>query len=135
MRVLAVPRSIARSLEKSPRMESRIIARRPALPPPESPWARPELLAETSAGGNANLSGAAGLQSRGSPASLHPPSGHAAFPPQVLPFDRRQDPVRRAGGSLRRLGGGGDRRRAGRCRGARPRREDHPPPTSTRHPP
>jgi hypothetical protein len=43
-------------------MESRIIARRPALLPPARPLAQAELLAETSARGNVNFSDTADLQ-------------------------------------------------------------------------
>src|ERR1051326_7038842 len=113
MRVFAVPRSIARSFEKSPRMESRIIARRPALLPPAPTGRRSKVLAERSARGNGNLSAAAGLQSRRRFVSLARRPGNAPLFAQVLQLVRHQDPLQRPRPPLRRVGGG---RGAGRAR-------------------
>src|SRR5262245_7883276 len=81
MRVFAVPRSIARSFEKIPRIESRIIARA-TLQPPFPHVGADSGVPESPPSDNEKPSAAGGLQSRGASASFS-----ASF--RMLPYLRK----------------------------------------------
>src|SRR5947208_6468179 len=119
---------MASSFEKSPRMEARSIVRRPALRIAGPSAGASKLLPETSARGNGNLSGGAGLQTRRASASFTPKTrANAPLSAQVLELHRRQNPLRPPGRPLHPVDGRRDRRGAppGRRRRVGPR--DQPP--------
>src|SRR5207249_2581814 len=94
-------------------MNLRSIARRPALLSPARPLAQAKLLPETSARGNVNLSGGAGLQTRRASASFAPKTrANAPLSAQVLELHRRQDPLRPPGRPLHPVDERQDRRGA-----------------------
>src|SRR5437867_6600605 len=104
---------MARSFEKSPRMESRSIVRRTALRIAGPSAGANKLLPETSARGNGNLSGGAGLQTRRASASFAMKTrANAPLSAQVLELHRHQGPLRRPGPPLHRVGVRSDRRGA-----------------------
>src|SRR2546429_4407341 len=127
---------MARSFEKSPRMESRSIVRRPALLSPARPLAQAKLLPETSARGNGNLSGGAGLQTRRTSASFAPKTrANAPLSAQVLELHRRQDTLRPPGRPLHPVDGRRDRRGGPAPPPPPSRRGAGPPRPPARHPP
>src|SRR5206468_12012329 len=93
-----------------------------------------KLLPETSARGNGNLSGGAGLQTRRASASFTPKTrANAPLSAQVLELHRRQNPLRPPGRPLHPVDGRRDRRGAPPGRRPPVRPGDQPPGPLTGH--